>query len=90
LCRVRRVEAGLDFHYFCDRIGPEHTAEELVEQMFLGIEYGCDVDQSNRVLMLCCSAVPPGVGRRYRLAQVFGGDLSPLVAEDEASQSAAA
>lgn len=34
-------EAGLDFYYCCEPIGPEHTAEELVEQMFLGIEFGC-------------------------------------------------
>jgi biotin synthase len=34
-------DAGLDFYYCCEPIGPEHTPEELVEQMFLGIEYGC-------------------------------------------------
>lgn len=34
-------EAGLDFYYCCEPIGPEHTPEELVEQMFLGVEYGC-------------------------------------------------
>ncbi len=34
-------DAGLDFYYCCEPIGPEHSNEELVEQMFLGIEYGC-------------------------------------------------
>ena len=34
-------EAGLDWYYCCEPIGPEHSAEELAEQMFLGIEYGC-------------------------------------------------
>ena len=34
-------DAGLDFYYCCEPIGPEHTPEELVEQMFLGIEHGC-------------------------------------------------
>lgn len=34
-------DAGLDFYYCCEPIGPEHSAEELVEQTFLGIEYGC-------------------------------------------------
>ena len=34
-------DAGLDFYYCCEPIGPEHTTEELVEQMFLGIENGC-------------------------------------------------
>ncbi|MFO7903713.1 MAG: hypothetical protein R6U98_13705 [Pirellulaceae bacterium] len=34
-------DAGLDFYYCCEPIGPEHTPEELVEQIFLGIEHGC-------------------------------------------------
>lgn len=34
-------EAGLDFYYCCEPIGPEHSSAELVEQLFLGIEYGC-------------------------------------------------
>jgi|YelNatPaOPRAMG01_1025707.scaffolds.fasta_scaffold17414_7 biotin synthase len=33
--------AGLDLYYCCEPIGPEHTPDELVEQMFLGIEFGC-------------------------------------------------
>lgn len=38
-CTIR--DAGLDFYYCCEPIGPEHTPEELVDPMFLGIEYGC-------------------------------------------------
>ncbi len=34
-------DAGLDFYYCCEPIGPEHSPEELVAQIFLGIEYGC-------------------------------------------------
>jgi biotin synthase len=34
-------DAGLDLYYCCEPIGPEHSSEELVEQLFLGIEYGC-------------------------------------------------
>jgi biotin synthase len=34
-------EADLDFYYCCEPIGPEHSAGELVEQLFLGLEYGC-------------------------------------------------
>jgi len=34
-------EAGLDFYYCCEPIGPEHAAEELVDQLLLGVEYGC-------------------------------------------------
>jgi len=34
-------DAGLDWYYCCEPIGPEHTSEELVEQMFFGFEHGC-------------------------------------------------
>jgi biotin synthase len=34
-------EAGLDFYYCCEPIGPEHTAQELADQIFFGIEQGC-------------------------------------------------
>jgi biotin synthase len=34
-------DAGLDFYYCCEPVGPEHTSAELVEQIFLGIDYGC-------------------------------------------------
>ncbi|NQV32802.1 MAG: radical SAM protein [Phycisphaeraceae bacterium] len=34
-------DAGLDWYYCCEPIGPEHSSEELVTQLFLGIEYGC-------------------------------------------------
>ncbi|HEY3396887.1 MAG TPA: radical SAM protein [Armatimonadota bacterium] len=34
-------DASLDFYYCCEPIGPEHTPEELVEQMFVGIDEGC-------------------------------------------------
>lgn len=34
-------EAGLELHTCCEPIGPEHSPQEIVEQMFLGIELGC-------------------------------------------------
>jgi biotin synthase len=34
-------DAGLDFYYCCEPIGPEHTTKELVDQIFVGIEIGC-------------------------------------------------
>ncbi len=34
-------EVGLDWYYCCEPIGPEHSAAELVEQLWLGIEHGC-------------------------------------------------
>jgi biotin synthase len=33
--------AGLDFYYCCEAIGPEHSPEELADQIFLGMEFGC-------------------------------------------------
>jgi biotin synthase len=33
--------AGLDFYFCCEAIGPEHSPEELADQMFLGLEFGC-------------------------------------------------
>jgi len=34
-------DAGLDWYYCCEPIGPEHTAEELANCIFLGLEYEC-------------------------------------------------
>jgi len=43
--RRRTIEAvraaGLDWYYCCEPVGPEHSAAELVEQIFLGVELGC-------------------------------------------------
>jgi biotin synthase len=43
--RLETIEAikaaGLDFVYCCEPIGPEHTAEELADQLLLGFERGC-------------------------------------------------
>lgn len=33
-------EAGLDWYYCCEPIGPEHTPEELAEQLLFGREFG--------------------------------------------------
>ena len=64
-------DAGLDFHYCCEPIGPEHTAEEMVEQLFLGIEYGCFQHAAMR--RVAVSGVPAGERGQIterRLAQV--------------------
>lgn len=37
----RILEAGLDWYNSCEPIGPEHTARELVEQIWLGVELPC-------------------------------------------------
>jgi biotin synthase len=33
--------AGLDWYYCCEPVGPEHTPEEIVEQIFIGVDGGC-------------------------------------------------
>ncbi len=35
------IEAGLDWYNLCEPIGPEHTPEELVEQIWLGVDLPC-------------------------------------------------
>lgn len=43
--RYRTIEAirtvGLDWYTCCEPVGPEHSPDELCEQMFLGAELGC-------------------------------------------------
>lgn len=34
-------EAGLDWFYCCEPVGPEHTNEELADAILLGNEFGC-------------------------------------------------
>jgi len=34
-------DSGLDWYYCCEPIGPEHTPQELADQIFIGLEYGC-------------------------------------------------
>jgi biotin synthase len=34
-------DSGLDWYYCCEPIGPEHSPQELVEQIFIGLEFGC-------------------------------------------------
>jgi biotin synthase len=41
-------EAGLNLYTCCEPIGPEHSAQEIVEQMFLGIELGCSCHAAMR------------------------------------------
>jgi biotin synthase len=42
LASIRAIkEAGLDWYNCCEPIGPEHTSEELADQLLLGREYEC-------------------------------------------------
>lgn len=37
----RIIEAGLDWYTMCEPIGPEHSPEELAEQIWVGVELPC-------------------------------------------------
>jgi biotin synthase len=73
--RIRTIEiikkAGLDLYYCCEPIGPEHTPEELVDQMFIGIDFGCFQHAAMR--RVCVSGTPlseRGQITELRLAQI--------------------
>jgi biotin synthase len=64
-------DAGLDFYYCCEPIGPEHSPEELVEQLFLGIEFGCFQHAAMRRVFVPGSPLAErGQITEQRLAQV--------------------
>lgn len=64
-------EAGLDWYNCCEPIGPEHTGEEIVDQIFLGIEYGCFQHAAMRRVYLPGSPLAcNGQITELRLAQV--------------------
>lgn len=63
--------SGLDWYYCCEPIGPEHTQEELVEQIFLGLEYGCFQHAAmRRVYIPSAPLAAHGQISELRLAQV--------------------
>lgn len=64
-------DAGLDWYYCCEPIGPEHTSQELVDQLFLGIEYGCFQHAAmRRVYIAGVPLAHHGQITELRLAQV--------------------
>lgn len=64
-------EAGLDFYCCCEPIGPEHTGEELVEQMFLAVDFGCFQHAAMRRVYLPGSPLADrGQITELRLAQI--------------------
>ena len=71
---VRAIkEAGLDWYYCCEPVGPEHSPIELAEQIFLGIKYGCFQHAAMRRVYI--PNVPLSVEGQIterRLAQVVG------------------
>ena len=64
-------QAGMDLYYCCEPIGPEHTPEEMAEQLFLGIEYGCFQHAAMRRVLIPSSPLAKyGQISELRLAQV--------------------
>ena len=64
-------ESGLDWWFCCEPIGPEHSPQELAEQMYLGIEYGCVGHAAMRRVYLPGSPLAAhGQISELRLAQV--------------------
>ena len=64
-------EAGLDWYYCCEPVGPEHTPQELVDQIFLGVEYGCFQHAAmRRVYVPNTPLAPYGQITELHLAQI--------------------
>ncbi len=64
-------ESGLDFYYCCEPVGPEHSAEELADQLLLGVEFGCFQHAAMRRVYLPHSPLARhGQVSELRLAQI--------------------
>ncbi len=64
-------DSGLDWYYCCEPIGPEHSPQELVDQIFLGLEYGCFQHAAMRRVYLPSAPLSPhGQISELRLAQI--------------------
>lgn len=64
-------DAGLDWYYCCEPIGPEHSPEELADQIFIGLEYGCFQHAAmRRVYVPSAPLAHNGQISELRLAQV--------------------
>ena len=64
-------ESGLDFYTCCEPAGPEHSAQELVDQLWLGIEHGCFQHAAmRRVFIPGAPLADRGQITEHRLAQV--------------------
>jgi biotin synthase len=64
-------DAGLDWYYCCEPVGPEHASKELVDQIFLGVEYGCFQHAAMRRVYIPGSPLAEhGQISELRLAQV--------------------
>jgi biotin synthase len=69
---IRTIKnSGLDWYYCCEPIGPEHSPQELADQIFIGLEYGCFQHAAmRRVYIPSAPLSPRGQISELRLAQV--------------------
>jgi len=64
-------DAGMDLYYCCEPVGPEHSAEEMAEQIFVGFDYGCFQHAAmRRVYLSGAPLAHHGQLTERRLAQV--------------------
>ncbi len=64
-------DCGLDWYNCCEPVGPEHTPEELAQQICLGAEYGCFQHAAMRRVYFPSSPLAQyGQITELRLAQV--------------------
>ena len=74
-------DAGLNWYYCCEPIGPEHTAEELADLIFLGAEYECFQHAAMRRVTFPGSPLQEkGMITELRLAQVVAVTLLAMIA----------
>ncbi|MEI8123449.1 MAG: radical SAM protein [bacterium] len=69
---IRNIkDSGLDWYYCCEPIGPEHSPQELADQIFIGVEYGCFQHAAMRRVYVSSAPLSPcGQISELRLAQV--------------------
>ncbi|MDO4588167.1 MAG: hypothetical protein Q4C95_12895 [Planctomycetia bacterium] len=77
-------EAGLEWYYCCEPIGPEHTPEELVDQILLGREFNAFQHAAMRRVLLPNSPLARhGVITELRLAQITAVVALAMIGNDE-------
>ena len=70
------LDAGLKLYTCCEPVGPEHTPEQLVENIFIGIELGCTQHAAMRRV-----AVPGAPLSKYgQISELRLGQIVAVVA----------
>ena len=74
-------DIGLHWYYCCEPIGPEHTAEELADCIFFGLEYECFQHAAmRRVTFPGSPLAAKGMVSELRLAQVTAVTMLAMIA----------